>query len=65
MATPKRRHSNRRQGLRRSHDGLKVRSVSKCQNCGAPVLPHRICGACGFYRGKQVISIKVKEDKKA
>ena len=64
MANPKRRHSNTRTRLRRAHDALKIQSVSNCSNCGATKLPHRICPACGFYAGRQVISIKVKEKKK-
>jgi hypothetical protein len=27
-------------------------------------LPHRVCQVCGYYNGKQVIEIKVKEKKK-
>ena len=64
MANPKRRHSNTRTRLRRAHDFLKLKSVSQCPQCGAPRLPHRVCPSCGFYRGKQVITIAVKEDKK-
>jgi large subunit ribosomal protein L32 len=61
MAHPKRRHSNTRTRLRRANDFLKVKAVSNCPQCSAPRLPHRVCPACGYYRGKQVISIKVKE----
>lgn len=64
MANPKRRHSNTRSRLRRAHDSLKIKSVSKCSNCGAVQLPHRICATCGFYRGRQVITIKMKKEKK-
>ncbi|MDD5217340.1 MAG: 50S ribosomal protein L32 [Candidatus Omnitrophica bacterium] len=63
MANPKRRHSNTRTRLRRSHDFLVLRSLSKCSHCGAAVLPHRVCDACGYYRGKQVITLKVKDKK--
>ena len=39
-------------------DGVKF-----CGNCGAPCLPHRVCKACGYYDGKQVIQVKAaKED---
>lgn len=65
MANPKRRHSNTRTRTRRAHDALSLNSLSSCKECGAPVIPHRICPACGYYRGKQVVTIKVKEDKKA
>ena len=63
MANPKRRHSNTRTRLRRAHDFLRPRSLSKCSQCGAQVLPHRVCRACGYYRGKQVITLKVKAAK--
>ena len=65
MANPKRRHSNTRTRLRRAHDFLKVKSLSKCSHCGAPTVPHRVCPLCGFYRGKQVITLKVKEKKES
>lgn len=64
MANPKRRHSNMRTRLRRSHDAIKVKTGSRCSHCGKVTLPHRICSSCGYYRGKQVITIKVKQDKK-
>ena len=64
MANPKRRHSNTRTRLRRAHDALKIQSVSKCPNCGAARLPHRVCPSCGQYRGKQIITVKIKEKKK-
>jgi large subunit ribosomal protein L32 len=36
----------------------------KCENCNAPRYPHRVCEACGFYNGKQVLTIKVKSKNK-
>ena len=27
-----------------------------CANCGDVALPHRACGACGFYKGRLVIA---------
>ncbi|MBI3306262.1 MAG: 50S ribosomal protein L32 [Candidatus Omnitrophica bacterium] len=63
MANPKRRHSNTRTRLRRAHDFLTAPGTSKCTHCGGPLMNHRICPACGYYRGKQVLTIKVKEKK--
>ncbi|PIQ87293.1 MAG: 50S ribosomal protein L32 [Candidatus Omnitrophica bacterium CG11_big_fil_rev_8_21_14_0_20_45_26] len=60
MAHPKRRHSNERSSLRRSHDAVHAKSLSKCSNCGAMIAPHRICPACGYYKGRQVVTIKMK-----
>lgn len=34
--------------------------VAKCNNCGANKLSHRVCAECGYYKGKQVITIKTK-----
>ncbi len=64
MANPKRRHSNTRTRLRRSHDHLVPQSRSQCAQCGAFILPHRVCAACGFYKGKLVKVIKVKSKAK-
>ena len=33
---------------------------AKCQNCGKAKLSHRVCPHCGYYKGKQVITIKSK-----
>lgn len=63
MANPKRRHSNTRSRLRRAHDFLKLKSLSTCPQCKAAALPHRVCPSCGFYRGRQVITVKVKQKK--
>ena len=61
MANPKRRHSNTRTRTRRAHDFIKTKSLSACSNCGAKIIPHRICLSCGYYKGKQVITLKSKE----
>jgi len=34
--------------------------TAKCPNCGANRLNHRVCPSCGYYNGKQVITIKSK-----
>ncbi len=64
MANPKRRHSNTRTRLRRSHDFLEIQSASKCTQCGALILPHRVCPKCGYYKGRLVLAPKAKKEKK-
>jgi large subunit ribosomal protein L32 len=61
MAVPKRKTSKTRKNWRRSHHALAAPGRSKCANCGAAKLPHRVCGECGHYRG--VERIQVGEDK--
>jgi len=55
MAQPKRRHSHARKNKRRSHHALTVEGLSICPKCTEPKLPHRICGNCGYYQGKQIV----------
>ncbi|MGH7204146.1 MAG: 50S ribosomal protein L32 [Candidatus Levyibacteriota bacterium] len=55
---PKKRHSRARQGKRRASISLSVTRSVVCPNCGAPQISHRVCEACGFYKGQQVIKVK-------
>lgn len=64
MANPKRRHSNTRTNLRRAHDHLTPQSAALCPECGETRLPHRVCPKCGSYRGRKVVTTKVRKDKK-
>jgi large subunit ribosomal protein L32 len=56
MPNPKHRHSKTRRDLRRAHDFLKPKQTSNCTNCGKEKLPHRVCPACGHYKGREVMS---------
>ena len=38
--------------------------VAKCTNCGSKKLAYRVCPSCGYYKGKQVITIKSKTSAK-
>jgi large subunit ribosomal protein L32 len=58
MGVPKKRTSKMRRDRRRAANN-KLKSavqVVACPNCGAAVMPHRVCPACGFYKGKKVSS---------
>ena len=61
MAVPFRKVSKTRKRMRRSHNALEVVGTTKCSNCGAVIKPHRVCKACGNYKGKQVVEKKVEE----
>ena len=65
MPNPKRKHSRSRRDKRRSANSkLYLSSFSICDHCKKPRLPHMVCPHCGYYKGKPVITIKVKEKKK-
>ena len=49
---------------RRSHHGLTVVRLSKCQNCQALHQSHRICMNCGSYNGRKIIDLAAKVAKK-
>ncbi|HIF98751.1 MAG TPA: 50S ribosomal protein L32 [Myxococcales bacterium] len=57
MAVPKQKTSKSRRDKRRSHDGLAAPPRSTCPQCGAPKVPHRICGSCGSYKGRTLIEM--------
>lgn len=58
---PQRRISKTRKRQRRSHFHLDNPSMMVCPNCGEVKQMHCVCPSCGFYDGKQVLEIKVKE----
>ena len=58
MAVPKKKTSRARRDRRRAHDGLKfTAAVESCPNCGELKLRHRLCEACGQYRGRQIFEV--------
>ncbi len=57
---PVKHHTKSKVGRRRSHLALKQAKIFVCPECGAPILPHRICGKCGSYKGKVVKKPKLK-----
>ena len=67
MAVPKKRTGHSAQGKRRSNWKATKPELTTCLNCGAKVLTHTVCTACGTYKGK-VVSRKsegfVEETKK-
>ena len=58
MPNPKHKISKSRRDKRRTHDKLSAPSITSCSNCGAPVLMHRVCPECGYYRGKLAVEKK-------
>lgn len=58
MGVPKRKTSKMRLRTRRAANAFKaVPQLSVCSQCGARVRPHRVCPACGYYKGRQVVSV--------
>lgn len=56
MGLPKKRTSKQKRDQRRANWKLTPVNVSKCPQCQAPAVPHRVCAACGTYKGKQIVA---------
>lgn len=57
MAVPKRKTSKARRDKRRANWKLSVPGMIECPQCGELKLSHRVCKACGTYKGKEVIAV--------
>ncbi|MDP6380764.1 MAG: 50S ribosomal protein L32 [Phycisphaerae bacterium] len=57
MPVPKRRTAKARKRKRRSHHALTPIQTVLCPKCNHAALPHRVCGNCGSYQGRQIIGI--------
>jgi large subunit ribosomal protein L32 len=58
------RHTKGHTGNRRSHHSLAEPRLSKCADCGELHMTHRVCENCGKYRGRVVIDVGAKIEKK-
>jgi len=57
---PTKHHTHSKTGRRRAHLALKPAGIFVCPNCSSPILPHKICGNCGNYKGKIIKKPKLK-----
>lgn len=57
MPLPSHRHTHSKALRRRSHHALKKININLCTNCQAPIVPHRVCKGCGFYRGASAVDV--------
>ena len=58
MAVPKRKTSNSKRNMRRSHNALKNINVIIDKDSGEPRLSHKIDKSTGIYKGRQVLKSK-------
>ncbi len=57
------RHTRAHTANRRSHHALKAHTLALCE-CGSPRVSHRACPNCGRYRGRVVVDLVKKAEKK-
>lgn len=58
------RHTRSHTGNRRSHHALKNISTSTDKESGSIHLPHRVDMTTGMYKGKKVLNVMKKVEKK-
>ena len=59
MAVPKRRTSTARKNKRRSSVWkMSAPTLVKCSKCGALMMPHRVCKACGSYNKREIVKVE-------
>lgn len=62
MAVPKKRKSkSKRDSRRANHDRIGAPTISHCPKCQAARAPHHVCPECGWYKDREVLSIKKEE----
>jgi large subunit ribosomal protein L32 len=54
MAVPKQKQSHSRTAKRRAQHKIVAPALSVCPRCHSPRRPHRVCGVCGTYAGREV-----------
>ena len=64
MPVPKQRHTKSRRNKRRSHHALSEIRVLNCPKCNKIILPHTMCENCGTYKGREVVDVLARLDKK-
>jgi large subunit ribosomal protein L32 len=62
MAVPRRKTSPMKRGFRRSHDSLAAPTYVEDKDSGELRRPHHVDLKTGMYKGRQVITMKKKED---
>ncbi len=61
MAVPKQRKTKSRRNQRRMHIHLDKPTLTTCPQCKDKKLPHTVCKACGYYKGREVVDVLKKE----
>ena len=61
MAQPKKKMSKCRTRRRRAQWKLTLPGLIECPQCHELTMPHRVCPACGYYGGKEIVKAEKAE----
>ena len=57
MGVPKRKMSKMRLRTRKAANRFHAAKLNKCSQCGSAIPGHTACPSCGYYGGRQVLTI--------
>ena len=58
MGVPKRKTSKMRLRTRKASHRWQPPQLNKCTQCGSTVASHTACPSCGYYKGRQVLTVE-------
>jgi large subunit ribosomal protein L32 len=58
VATPKKKTPKNKTRQRAAQWKALPSTYAECPQCHQPKLPHRVCGNCGYYAGRQAIEVE-------
>jgi large subunit ribosomal protein L32 len=58
MGVPKRKMSKMRLRTRKAANRWHAPQLNRCSQCSSAVMSHTACPSCGYYRGRQVLTIE-------
>lgn len=61
MGNPKQKFGKSRTRKRRANCKAVAPTLVECPKCKAMKVPHSVCGECGFYDGREIITVAEKE----
>ena len=59
MGVPKRKTSKMRLRIRKAANRWRAPLLNKCNQGGSAKPGHVVCPSCGYYRGRQVLTVEV------
>lgn len=62
MAVPKRKQSKQRTNTRFANYKAAKPTLVECPHCHELMKAHTVCAACGYYDGKEVVSVDEKKN---
>ncbi|MDZ4200014.1 MAG: 50S ribosomal protein L32 [Kiritimatiellia bacterium] len=62
MAVPKRKKSRSKNRMQARSHKRALPGSRICPQCKATAEPHRVCRACGYYAGRQVLTVNADAD---